>query len=60
MLGSVVGISLVGMVMGLMLRPKIKAANLKTAFAYLIVIVAIFTFYKVGVNHFAPPTSLAQ
>ncbi len=60
MLGSVVGISLLGMIIGLLLRPRIKAANLKTAFAYLVVIVAIFTFYKVGVNHIAPSTSLAQ
>ena len=60
MLGSIVGVSLLGMIIGLVLRPKIKGSNLKTAFGYLVVIVAIFTFYKVGVNHFAPPTSLAQ
>lgn len=60
MLGGVVAASLLGMVVGLALRPKIKATNLKTGFAYLVVTVAIFTFYKVGVNHFAPPTPLAQ
>ncbi len=59
-LGGVVAASLLGMVAGLLLRPKVNAANLKTGFAYLVVAVTIFTFYKVGVNHFAPPTSLAQ
>lgn len=60
MLGGVVAASLLGMVIGLLLRPKVKAANLKIGFAYLVVLVAIFTLYKVGVNHFAPPTSLPQ
>ena len=55
MLGGVVVASLLGMVIGQVLRPKVKAANLKTGFAYLVVIVAIFTFYKVGVNHFGAP-----
>jgi uncharacterized membrane protein YfcA len=59
-LGWVVGTSLAGMLVGLVLRPRVKAASLKTGFAYLVVAVAIFTFYKVGVNHFATPVSLAQ
>lgn len=60
MLGWVVGVSLLGMVFGLLLRPKIKTANLKMAFGYLVVVVGIFTLSKVGMNHFTPPVSLAQ
>lgn len=60
LLGGILGASLVGMAFGLVLRPKIQANKLKTGFAYLVLCVAIFTFYKVGVNHFAPTVSLAQ
>lgn len=60
MLSGVVAVSLLGMGLGLALRPHVKASNLKSAFAYLIVVVAIYTFYKLGVNHFGAPASLAQ
>jgi uncharacterized membrane protein YfcA len=43
----ITGISLLGMIIGVFLRPKIAEAPLKKAFAGLIVIVAIYLFVKV-------------